>query len=156
MAPDGPAARPGQALLLAPGTDLPAVISALRAAGAGFAFAHGSRVRDEAAPPRPGPRAGSDLDVAAWFGHHIAAYDVSLPTDVDLLVLDTAPLELTGRVAQWGLLLLDDAPAERVRWQALTRRVYLDEQPRVARARQDFVRARLREGARSAGAVRGR
>lgn len=59
---------------------------------------------------------------------------------MDLLVLDSAPLELVGRVAQHGVLLFDDDPPARVRWQAQTRKVWLDEQPRLALARRDFVR----------------
>jgi hypothetical protein len=47
---------------------------------------------------------------------------------VDLLVLDAAPLELAGRVALHGRLLFDDDPPARVRWQAQTRLIYLDEE----------------------------
>lgn len=125
-------------LELPAGVALHEVVAALRAAGAGFAFAFGSRVPG-AHPP---PRAESDLDVAAWFDGEVAPWEVAVPERVDLLVLDTAPLELAGRVAQWGVLLLDDDPPARVRWQALTRRVYLDEQPRVEQARRDFVAGR--------------
>ncbi len=53
-----------------------------------------------------------------------------MPDGVDLLVLDSAPLELAGRVALNGVLLFDDDPAARVRWQAQTRLVYLDEEDR--------------------------
>lgn len=54
---------------------------------------------------------------------------------VDLLVLDDAPLWLTGRVAQHGRLLFDDDPPARVAWQADTRLQYLDDLP-AHRARQ--------------------
>ena len=67
-----------------------------------------------------------------------------LPPGVDLLVLDTAPLELAGRVAMHGVLLFEADAAERVAWQATTRKIYLDERPRVERARKDFVEARRR------------
>lgn len=111
----------------------------LRAHGARFAFVHGSRSTGRAGP-------GSDLDVAAWFGADVdpVAVLASLPADVDLLVLDTAPLELAGRVALHGVLLFELDAAARVRWQATTRKVYLDEQPRVEQARRDFIAARSR------------
>lgn len=33
-------------------------------------------------------------------------------------------------------------PADRVAWESQTRKIYLDERPRVQRARRDFARAR--------------
>lgn len=50
-----------------------------------------------------------------------------VPAGVDLLVLDDAGLELAGRVAQDGVLLLDDDPSTRVAWQADRSKRYLDE-----------------------------
>lgn len=102
------------------GVELPALRTALRVAGAVFAFLHGSRV-DSTAGDR------SDVDVAAWFPSPTDAWDVDLPPHCDLLVLGTAGLELAGRVAQHGVLLLDDDPAARVAWQADTRKRWLDE-----------------------------
>lgn len=64
---------------------------------------------------------------------------MDVPPGVDLLVLDTAPLELAGRVAVDGLLLFDDAPAERVRWVATTRKIWFDERPRFERAHREFL-----------------
>lgn len=58
------------------------------------------------------------MGVAAYFGRRAGSWEVEVPARVDLLVLDTAGLELTGRVAQRGVLLLDDDPAARVAWQA--------------------------------------
>ncbi|MGI9030912.1 MAG: nucleotidyltransferase domain-containing protein [Ilumatobacteraceae bacterium] len=108
---------PGRSLV--DGAD--ALVDALRQAGARFAFVHGSRAAGTARP-------GSDLDVAAWFGvADPAPWDVVLPGDVDLLVLDRAPLELAGRVALQGALLFDDDPPARVAWQGDTRLQYLDE-----------------------------
>lgn len=99
-------------------------IQALRQAGARFAFVYGSRAQGT-------PRPDSDLDVAAWWGGEAPApWEVSLPPGVDLLVLDEAPLELAGRVALHGVLLFDDDPPARVRWQAQTRAIYLDEEDR--------------------------
>lgn len=115
------------------------VETTLRSHGAAFAFVHGSRVTGTAS-------SASDLDIAAWFGRDVdpVAVRADLPADVDLLVLDTAALELAGRVAQHGVLLFEADPAARVSWQARTRKIYLDEQPRIDEARRDFVKARTR------------
>lgn len=128
--------HPGEALV----PDASATVRALRAADARFAFVHGSRAEGTGRPD-------SDVDVAAWFdGRDPAPWTIGgLPPGVDLLVLDRAPLELAGRVALHGVLLFDDDPASRVRWLALTRRIYLDERPRTEFARRIFfagVRAR--------------
>lgn len=113
-----------------------AIVAALREAGARFAFLHGSRALDRA-------RAGSDIDIAAYWGTRVpAAWDVPLPLGVDLLVLDAAPLELAGRVALCGVLLFDDDPPARVRWQADTRRIYLDEEERQRRLDDVYLRRR--------------
>jgi predicted nucleotidyltransferase len=119
--------------------DLAAVTEQLQAAGARFGYLHGSRVTGA-------PTAGSDIDVAAWFGRPVDSWVVAgaLPDAVDLLVLDTAPLELAGRVAMHGRLLFELDPAVRVAWEAATRKIYLDELPRRDRARADFVQARRR------------
>ena len=85
--------------------DHAAVIEALRAAGAGFALVHGSRAGGQR------PRPDGDLDVGAWWGTGAPdPWEVRLPGYVDLVVLDTAPLWLAGRVAQCGHLLFDDDP----------------------------------------------
>lgn len=116
------------------------VVAALRHAGARFAFAHGSQAAGTAGPE-------SDVDVAAWWGDDApASWDVALPAGVDLVVLDGAPLELAGRVALDGRLLFDDDPAARVRWQAQTRLMYLDEEDRQRRLDQVFLRSRARGG----------
>jgi hypothetical protein len=116
------------------------VVDALRSAGARFALVHGSRARGSA-------RADSDLDVGAWWGARPpASWEVDLPAGVDLVVLDTAPLWLAGRIAQEGLLLFDDDPPARVRWQADTRLRYLDEIPAI-RERYRQRRIELSRGA---------
>ncbi|MFP5220632.1 MAG: nucleotidyltransferase domain-containing protein [Actinomycetes bacterium] len=117
------------------GVTLDGLREALRTAGAVFAFLHGSRVTGAATPT-------SDLDVAAWFGRRTAPWDVALPPRCDLLVLDTAGLELAGRVAQYGALLLDDDPPARVAWQADRCKRWLDE----AHRRSDLVSTVLRRG----------
>lgn len=110
--------------------------AALRDQGARFAFVYGSRVEDGGNP-------GSDLDIAAWWGATPpASWEVNLPDGVDLLVLDEAPLELAGRVALRGRLLFDDDPPARVRWQAQTRLVYLDEQDRQSDLDRVFLGGR--------------
>ncbi|MGH3572725.1 MAG: nucleotidyltransferase domain-containing protein [Pseudonocardiaceae bacterium] len=119
------------------------VAEMLRAAGARFAFVHGSRVRGR-------PRPDSDLDVGAWWGARPpASWEVDLPIGVDLVVLDSAPLWLAGRIAQEGRLLFDDDPRARVRWQADTRLRYLDEIPAI----REHYRQRRTESA--SGAPRG-
>jgi predicted nucleotidyltransferase len=128
-----------------PDHDLPVdteeVRRVLRDGGARFAFVHGSRASGTSQP-------GSDVDVAAWFGRHVPMHDLEvasrLPGRVDLLVLDTAPLELAGRVAMWGVLLYDDDPPARVEWQAMTRKLFLDERPRVQRMVRDYAAAARR------------
>lgn len=133
-------AHPGVALI----PDTETTVEALRQAGARFAFVHGSRASGTA-------RASSDVDVAAWFGGlNPAPWTVAgLPSSIDLLVLDEAPLELAGRVALRGVLLFDDDPAARVTWLATTRRIYLDERPRTETARRIFFAGvRAREEAR--------
>lgn len=117
-------------------TNHEALVATLRARGARFAFLHGSRVDGNA-------RADSDLDVGAWWGAEVdeALEAVSVPAGVDLLVLDTAPLDIAGRVALHGQLLFDDDPPARVAWQAETRKRYLDEAWRREAIRRDFVAA---------------
>lgn len=107
-------------VVLPDGVDLEVLTADLRRAGARFAYLHGSRVSGTA-------RDDSDLDVAAWFGRRVGTWDVPLPDGVDLLVLDTAGLELAGRVALHGRLLFDDDPPARVAWQADHSKRYLDE-----------------------------
>jgi predicted nucleotidyltransferase len=115
------------------------VVAVLRSAGAAFAFLHGSRARFTA-----GSR--SDIDVAAWWSDHPPiSSDVLLPTGVDLLVLNSAPLELAGRVSLEGKLLFDDDSAARVRWLARTRKIYADELPRIRRSHAEFAES-LRRG----------
>lgn len=120
---------------LMPAPDLAAALAVLRESGAVFAYLHGSQAAGTARPD-------SDTDVAAWFGRQVDAWTVPVPDGVDLLVLDDAPLELAGRVALHGRLVLERDAAARVRWEATTRKVYLDEQPRRDRARLDFAASR--------------
>jgi len=111
------------------------VAGVLRQAGARFAYLHGSRATGQ-------HRVGSDIDIAAYFGGRPPqSFDVLLPPGVDLLILDDAPLELAGRVAARGRLLFEDDKVARVRWEAMTRKIYFDELPRIARAHREFAAA---------------
>jgi len=108
---------------------------ALQRQGALFAYLHGSWATGE-----PGPQ--SDIDVAACFIPPApAAFEVEVPAGIDLLVLNDAPLEIKGRIALHGLLILDADPVARVRWEANTRKIYFDELPRIARAHRDYLEA---------------
>lgn len=110
------------------------VIELLKSHGAKLIYLFGSRARDAV-------RADSDWDFAALFDGDVdeALINGHLPAGVDVLVLDRAPLELAGRVAMEGRLLFEADPPLRVRWEATTRKIYLDERPRVEQARKDFV-----------------
>lgn len=111
------------------------VTATLREHGAAFGYLHGSRARGD-------HRAGSDTDVAAWWPRDApSSFEVLLPPGVDLLVLNSAPLVLAGRVATQGLLVFEADPAARVRWEATTRKIYFDELPRLRRADEEFARA---------------
>jgi predicted nucleotidyltransferase len=115
-------------------------IDQLRSAGAQFIFLHGSHATGRAT-------ATSDVDVAVHFGSrsvNLPRLYGEMPNDIDVLVLDKAPLELAGRVATYGQVLWEADPAVRVRWQADTRKIWFDEKPRIDQARQDFVRAQQR------------
>ena len=110
-------------------------VAVLRQAGARFAYLHGSRAAGR-------HRDDSDVDIAAYFGGQAPnSFDVLLPPGVDLLILDDAPLELAGRVAVGGRLLFEDDQVARIRWEAMTRKIYFDELPRIARAHREFVAA---------------
>ncbi|MCW4354223.1 nucleotidyltransferase domain-containing protein [Hoyosella sp. YIM 151337] len=112
-------------------------VEALREAGARFALIFGSRARGDDRPD-------SDYDVAAWWDHDPPqAFDVLVPPRVDLVVVNTAPLELRGRIAVDGKVLFEDSPEDRVHWVATTRKIYFDELPRIERAHRDFAQGVL-------------
>lgn len=111
------------------------IVAVLRSAGARFGLLHGSRTSGS-------PRSDSDIDVAAWWpSNPPPAFEVLLPPMVDLVVLNAAPLELSGRIALHGHILFDDDPPARVRWTATTRKIYADEQPRLRRSHREFAEA---------------
>lgn len=108
----------------------------MRAHGVVFALLFGSH-----AEGRAGPR--SDVDLAVWADQPLDDWGLrgALPGVIDLVDLRTAPEGLAGRIALTGVLLLDDDPRRRIRWQAETRKRYLDEAFRRDRFRRDFVAA---------------
>lgn len=109
-----------------------AVTSTLRAAGARFAFVHGSRSDGRSRPD-------SDLDVGAWWAADPPhSWELELSPNVDLVILNRAPLWLAGRIALHGRLLFDDSPKDRIAWQADTRRIWLDERPRILQSQEEF------------------
>ena len=111
------------------------VVQALRSAGAAFALVFGSQARGAARPD-------SDLDVAAfWTEDPPVPWEVDLPPGVDLVILNGAPLELAGTIALEGQVLFEDDQVARVRWVAITRRIWLDERPRFERAHREFLEA---------------
>jgi predicted nucleotidyltransferase len=115
-------------------------IETLQQRGAVFAYLHGSRAAGTTRPD-------SDIDIAAYFVEDPPqAFEVLLPTGVDLMVLNGAPLELAGRIALHGKLLFESDPAARVVWEATTRKIYFDELPRLNRAHREFAEAVLRRG----------
>jgi predicted nucleotidyltransferase len=108
-------------------------INALRARGALFAYIFGSVARGD-------DTATSDLDVAALFPEPAPqSFEVTLPAGVDLLVLNSAPLEIKGRIALDGILLFQDDQVARVRWESTTRKIYLDERYRIERSHREFL-----------------
>lgn len=109
------------------------VTAILRRKGAIFAYVFGSVAQSEA-------QGRLGFEVAAYFpSPSPASFEITLPTGVDLLVLNSAPLELAGRVALEGVLLFEDDPAERVHWEATTRKIYLDERFRIERGHREFL-----------------
>lgn len=111
------------------------VTERLRATGASFALVFGSHARGE-------QRSGSDVDVAAWWPTEAPhAWEVDLPTGVDLIVLADLPLELAGRIALDGQVLFEDDPAARVEWVATTRKIWLDERYRWDRSHREYLEA---------------
>jgi hypothetical protein len=66
---------------------------------------------------------------------------VPLPSGVDLVILNDAPLELAGTAALEGQVLFEVDEVARVRWVATTRKIWLDERPRFERSHAEFLEA---------------
>lgn len=116
--------------------DLEELRRVLRRHGVRFALVYGSQALGTAG-------AASDVDLGVWAETELDLWALAgdLPEVVDLVDLQRAPDGLTGRMALTGAVVLDDDPVRRVRWQADTRKRYLDEAPRRAAFRRDFVQA---------------
>ena len=114
---------------------LDASLAILRGSGAQFAYLHGSQAAGTARPD-------SDIDIAAYFADPVpASFEVDLPPEFDLLILNGAPLEIAGRISLDGRLLFDDNPTARVRWESQTRKIYSDEKYRIDRSHREFLEA---------------
>ena len=114
---------------------LDASLAILRGSGAQFAYLHGSQAAGTARPD-------SDIDIAAYFAEPVpASFELDLPPEFDLLMLNGAPLEIAGRIALDGRLLFDDNPTARVRWESQTRKIYSDEKYRIDRSHREFLEA---------------
>lgn len=116
--------------------DLETVRNILRHHGVSFALVFGSHATGTT-------HERSDVDLAVWSTRPIDIWllDGELPDGIDLLDLSTAPEGLAGRVALEGVVVLDDDPPRRIRWQADTRKRHLDEAFRRRRFQEDFRRA---------------
>lgn len=118
--------------------DLEELRRVLRHHGVRFALVYGSHAQGTAG-------AASDVDLGVWAEAPLDLWALAgdLPELVDLVDLQRAPQGLAGRIALTGAVVLDDDPVRRVRWQADTRKRYLDEAPRRETFRRDFVRSHV-------------
>lgn len=127
--------------------DIPqAARDALRAAGVVVAYLFGSRANGR-------PRPDSDLDVAVLFDRPTGLLEretlagrlqAALEREVDLTVLDDAPLVIRGRVVQEGRPIYSSDEPRRVSFEVLTRSMYLDFLP----THREMTRAYLRRVAK--------
>ena len=106
----------------------------LRRHGVRFALVHGSHAQGTAGE-------ASDVDLGVWAqpGLDLRALAGDLPEIVGLVDVRRAPDGLAGRIALTGVVVLDDDPVRRVRWQADTCKRYRDDAPRREALRRDFV-----------------
>jgi predicted nucleotidyltransferase len=110
-------------------------LARLQAAGAVAVYLHGSQANHTATKL-------SDIELAALFPDPAPlSFELDLPPEVDLLVLNGAPLEIAGRIACGGTLVLEVDPLQRVHWEATTRKIYLDEKYRIERSHREFLEA---------------
>lgn len=135
--PGGPTYTPSVDL----GVDLDELAAVLDRHSVRFALAFGSRVQGGATPR-------SDLDLGV-FGREVDPFALSADLDgflpaIDLLDLTTAPLRISGRVANQGVVVFDADPVARVRWVADTRHRAADERIRRERFDAEFLAAARR------------
>jgi len=120
-----------------------------------LAYLFGSRAEN-----RPGPL--SDHDLAVLFSENPPSRDkyhlahlvaVLLGTgEVDLVVLNQAPVELRYHVIATGHLLYDSSPGARVEFEAQTLSIYFDYLPMLRSQRREILAEK--EGDREAGIQR--
>lgn len=95
-----------------------------------FAYLFGSQATGQA-------RAGSDVDVAAFIRPEADPFETRLRLmgvleaavrhdAVDLVVLNSAPISLAGRILTTRRVLVDRDPAQRHRYESLTAREFFD------------------------------
>ncbi len=95
-----------------------------------FAYVFGGVARGRVTPL-------SDLDIAVFLDEHVSHGEVKanlaaelgtfLASDaVDIVVLNTAPLSLAGRVLADAKVLVDRDPSRRYEYESLTRRMFFD------------------------------
>lgn len=83
------------------------------------------------------PKPLSDVDVAVYLGDTERLAEVKLDlftrlsdlagtSEIDLVILNTAPVSLAGRILQNKQLLVDKAPHQRHRYESLTLREFFD------------------------------
>jgi predicted nucleotidyltransferase len=131
--------------------ELPDLSGAFAPHGVAVAYLFGSRAEGTARP-------GSDHDVAALFTDPRPALDATvrlgahlagvLGTEVDVVDLDRAELELRGRVAERGRLLYSVDGPRRVRFEVDARLRWIDFRPVVAETTRAYLRRVASEGLR--------
>lgn len=125
------------------------VQSALRQAGVVVAYLFGSRAAGTHAE-------ASDADVAVLLDGSLGLLDQEALADrlaralgvpgVDLIVLDTASLELRGRVVQEGRVIFSADEARRVAFEVATRSRYFDFLPMLQAHTSRYLKQVAREG----------
>jgi len=113
-------------------------------------------------------RADSDVDVAILYSTAPEASLEGIPLDleaelekqlalpVQVVVLNTAPVDLVHRVLRDGRLLIDIDPSARIRFEAKARNEYFDLLPVLRRYRQPAVETHLDDLLAFATAIRAR
>jgi len=131
--------------------ELPDLSEVFPAHGVAVAYLFGSRAEGTA-------RLASDHDIAVLFDGPEPALDATvrlaadlagvLGTDVDVVDLDHAELELRGRVAERGRLLHSADEARRVRFEVDARLRWIEFRPVVAETTRAYLRRVAVEGLR--------
>lgn len=131
--------------------ELPDLSEVFAAHGVALAYLFGSRAEGTARP-------ASDHDVAVLFADPEPALDATvrlaadlariLGTEVDVVDLDRAELELRGHVAERGRLLHSADEIRRVRFEVDARMRWIEFRPVVAETTRAYLRRVAAEGLR--------